>query len=134
MQVQIGESYLTNTVLVVEDDATQMQILSDLLSRNGFKVITAKNGSEGLQSATENRPDLILLDNRMTEMTGFEMMKHLRGSGDWGAKVPVIFLTNVVMESEEESEDIASTGPAYYLVKADTDLNDLVSKIKSLVH
>ncbi|MEN9561158.1 MAG: hypothetical protein RIQ56_431 [Candidatus Parcubacteria bacterium] len=119
-------------VLVVEDEQQQREVLVSTLTAAGFNVIQAMNGKLGLAMALDRQPDIVLLDIRMPEMTGFEMLKRLRKTGQWGATVPVVFLTNIQMTDEAESEDVEGTQPAHYFVKSDTSLEKIVEKIKEL--
>jgi DNA-binding response OmpR family regulator len=119
-----------HTVLVIEDESLMRKVLYDNLTAEDFEVFTAENGNEGLQEALSNRPDIILLDNRMPGMSGFEMLKRLRESNSWGEKVPVIFFSNLEPASNEERSDIESVGAAYYLLKVNTSIDELISKIR----
>lgn len=96
-------------------------------------MLEAKDGVEGLSVAQERQPDLILLDIKMPNMSGFEMLKKLRGDGAWGAKVPVIFFTNIEPSSDDELADIEALGPADYVIKSNTDLDDIVEKVRNFV-
>ncbi len=62
-----------STILVVDDVETNRYILERILKREGFRVITAENGAQTITRATEDRPDLILLDVNMPDMGGFEV-------------------------------------------------------------
>jgi DNA-binding response OmpR family regulator len=120
-------------VLIIEDDEKMRQILTENLTDAGFEVMQAENGTQGLRMAQEMTPDLILLDNRMPEMSGFEMLKRLRESSTWGEQVAVIFLSNIEAGSREERNDVASLGAAYYLLKVNTSIEDLVTKIREIL-
>jgi CheY-like chemotaxis protein len=67
------------TLLVVDDEVGITEALRELLSEEGFLVLTARNGREGLERVAEKRPDLIVLDYMMPVMDGREMMKALEG-------------------------------------------------------
>ncbi len=122
-----------DTILVIEDDEMMRQALSESLAEAGFEVILAVNGTEGLKTAREKMPALILLDNRMPEMSGFEMLKRLREGSPWGEQVPVIFFSNLEPASREERSDIESVGAAYYLLKVNTSMDTLITKIKEIL-
>jgi DNA-binding response OmpR family regulator len=114
----------------VEDEAPLREAVRDKLVREGFKVILAKNGEEGLASALRERPDLILLDIVMPAMDGMTMMKKLRLANEWGKAVPVIFLTNLSANDDKINQAITDYEPAYYILKANLSLEDLIEKIK----
>ncbi|WP_298666639.1 PleD family two-component system response regulator, partial [uncultured Methanofollis sp.] len=61
-------------ILITDDSSFQRKIISSFLLKEGFETVCARNGREGLDLATENPPDLIILDLLMPEMDGFEMM------------------------------------------------------------
>jgi two-component system cell cycle response regulator len=117
-------------ILVIEDDYVQRQVLSEKITAEGFDVITAHDGESGYQAAIANEPNLILLDNRMPGMSGYQMLKKLRESGKYGEQVPVLFFSNIEPGSKEERTDIEAVQPTAYLLKSDTDLSSIVAKIK----
>ncbi len=121
------------TILVVEDDASELKALVDKFTREGFSVLQAKNGEEGLESALKNHPDLILLDIVMPKMDGMTMLKKLRETDEWGKTVPVIILTNLTSADEGRNRDITELEPAYYLVKTDWKIDELVAKVRDLL-
>lgn len=80
------------TILIVDDDALVVDVLSELLSNEGFKVESAHDGAEGLARAREIQPDLILLDIYMPRMNGFETCRLLK-NGNGTSKIPVVIFT-----------------------------------------
>ena len=79
-------------VLLIEDDESTREMMTKLLTREGWGVKTAENGVAALEKMQESRPDLILLDLMMPEMDGFEFAHRLRERPEWQA-IPVIVLT-----------------------------------------
>jgi DNA-binding NtrC family response regulator len=79
-------------ILVVDDTPANVKLVADLLSVNGFDVVTAGSGAEGLERAAADRPDLILLDVMMPDVDGFTLCERLRAS-EATRDAPVIFLT-----------------------------------------
>lgn len=77
-------------LLVVDDEATILQLLSASLRFVGYDVVTAANGPDAVRVAAATRPDLVLLDVMMPDVDGFEVVQRLRTAGRY---VPVIFLT-----------------------------------------
>ena len=120
-------------ILVVEDEKEQREVLSRTLSDAGYGVLQASDGKSGLTMAADHQPDLIMLDIKMPEMTGFEMLKNLRKQSSWGERVPVIFLTNIQMSGDDEMEAIAQIQPTHYFVKSDTSLQNILTKIKEVI-
>lgn len=116
-------------ILIVEDEQDLREALTDKLTREGFSVLEAKNGEEGLKVALAARPDLILLDIVMPVMDGMTMMKKLREENEWGKNVSIILLTNL-SATDQIISGIVEDEPAYYLVKSDWKIEDVVKKVR----
>lgn len=118
------------TILVVEDEAPMQLVLRDILTVEGYTVLEAKNGIEGLELALSAHPDLILLDILMPKMDGLEMLKKLRGD-EWGKKAPVIVLTNL-----SDNEDVAKAVEEdvfEYFVKTDIKIAEVIERIRAKI-
>jgi len=124
------ENNKTPTILIVEDDPVMRRTLADNLISEGFKILQAKNGAEGLMIALERQPDLILLDILMPRMDGLTMMQKLRAKNAYGKKTPVILLTNLSPDEDKIMKRITENEPAYYLVKTDWKISEVIEKIK----
>ena len=120
-------------ILVVEDEIPILKALTDKLTREGFIALEATDGAEGLKIALRERPDAILLDLVMPEMTGLDVLKNLRGANPWGKQVPVIILTNLDLDNNRLLREISENEPSYYLVKSAWKIEDVVKKIKECV-
>lgn len=114
-------------ILIVEDEIPMREALLFKFQKEGFEMIAACDGEEGLKMAEEGRPDLILLDIVMSKMDGMTMLQKLREE-DWGKDIPVILLTNL-SESKKVLEAMEK-GVHDYLVKSDWKLEDVVVKVK----
>lgn len=121
------------TILIVEDEPALLKAYAERFSNEGFLVITASNGQEGLDMALRERPDIILLDILMPVMDGLTVMQKLREDTSWDNTVPIIFLTNLSETEERIATSITEHKPAYYLVKSDWSLSDVVKKAKLAV-
>ncbi len=115
-------------ILIIEDELPMLKALSDKFSREGFLVLEARNGEEGLNVALKTKPDLIILDLFMPVMDGKAMMEKLR-EDSWGKGVPIIILTNLNPDDKTLNE-IMSSGPSYYFIKSKWQLEDLAEKVK----
>ncbi|AXA37460.1 MAG: hypothetical protein KatS3mg130_0080 [Candidatus Sumerlaea sp.] len=113
-------------ILAVDDENDLLLIVKTALSNEGYFVITATNGYDALALAEDERPDLIILDIMMPEMSGFEVLQALR-QNEATERIPVIMLTG--LSDREKIRDALSSGIDYYIVKP-FELNDLVSKVK----
>ncbi len=116
-------------ILVVDDEPNIVQTLKDRLEMNDFQVVTACNGKEGLDTAVQEKPDIILLDVIMPMMDGHEMLEALRQNPDC-KEISVIMLT-----ARSQMQDIAranACGIEDYIVKP-FDLSELLEKIETIV-
>lgn len=118
------------TVLVVEDEDFMMEALTKLLKEEGFLVLKARDGQEGLDKALAEQPDLILLDIIMPRLDGIEMLRKLR-QDNWGRKALVALLTN--LNTPERIRQGQELGADEYLVKSDWTLNGIVAQAKELL-
>ncbi|MDO8557836.1 MAG: response regulator [bacterium] len=118
------------TILIVEDDRSQLQALVDKLTQEGFATLEAKNGEEGLETALREHPDLILLDIVMPVMDGMTMLKKLR-EDTWGKDALVIILSN--LSDPEKISQAVTQGTYGYLIKTDWKIEDVVAKVKELL-
>ena len=116
-------------MLIVEDEKPVLKALVDKFGVEGFGVLTAENGEDGLKVALEEKPDLILLDLIMPKKTGLQMMHELRKNPGYGEEVPIIVLSNL-SSNDKISGEVSEEEPSYYLVKADWKIEDVVNKVK----
>lgn len=115
-------------VLLIDDHALFRVGLQTLLEGRGITVVaTAGSGQEGLRHAAEFEPDIILLDMRMPDMTGLEVLRELRKSG---ASMPIVMLTT--SDDERDLVDALRNGAQGYLLK-DIDPEELVEVLKDIV-
>lgn len=119
------------SVLVIEDDVALAMALKDKLTDEGFEVMQAGDGVEGLATALLHHPDILLVDIMMPRMDGLKMLKELRGD-DWGKKVKVILLTN--LSEDKAIKDALDSEVEQYLVKADWSLEEIAKKLQSELH
>ncbi|MCK9908486.1 response regulator [Microbacteriaceae bacterium K1510] len=88
-------------ILLVEDNEMNRDMLSRRLNRNGFEVIIAVNGQEGVDLATSTKPDLILMDMSLPILDGWEATKQVKANPET-ANIPVIALTAHAMVHDKE--------------------------------
>ena len=112
-------------VLVVDDEARILNFLSHKLKASGYDVITAMNGTQGLEQAQAQEPDLVILDILMPGMDGFETLKQLRSF----SSVPAIILS--AKESSTDKIKGLSLGADDYLPKP-FDPDELVARIEAI--
>ncbi|MDP2656072.1 MAG: response regulator [bacterium] len=117
---------IRHKVLIVEDEAQLRHALRDRLMREGFNVLEANNGQEGLTAALVEHPDMILLDIIMPIMDGITMLTKLRENA-WGKNARVIILTN--LSDNEKVAEAMENGSFDYLVKSDWKLEEIIEMI-----
>lgn len=112
-------------ILAVDDEVDVLLIVKTALQSEGFVVETASNGFDAVALATENPPDLIILDMMMPGMTGFDVMHKLKEQ-DNTATIPVIMLTGVSERST--MMEALTSGTTFYIIKP-FDFDDLLEKV-----
>ena len=89
------------TVLVVEDNELNMKLFHDLLEAHGYNILQTKDGIEALRIAREHRPDLILMDIQLPEVSGLEVTRWIK-EDDNLKQIPVVAVTAFAMKGDEE--------------------------------
>ena len=102
------------TVLIVEDNELNMKLFHDLLDAHGYRILQTKDGMEALDIAREHRPDLILMDIQLPEVSGLEVTKWLKDDPEL-KHIPVVAVTAFAMKGDEER--IRQGGCEAYLSK-----------------
>jgi len=88
-------------ILVIEDNEQNRYLVSFILEKKGYQVVTARDGSEGISKAKQEKPDLILVDIRLPVMDGYEVTRELRGLPEF-KKTPIIALTAYAMKGDQD--------------------------------
>jgi len=101
-------------VLIVEDNELNMKLFHDLLEAQGYTILETRDGLAALSMAREHRPDLILMDIQLPEISGLEVTKWLKDD-ETLAHIPVIAVTAFAMKGDEER--IRAGGCAAYIAK-----------------
>ena len=120
---------MEHMVLIVEDEPPQAELLSYNLEKEGFRVLIAQDGEEGLLMAQENTPDAIVLDWMLPGLSGIEVCRQLRGSSDT-REIPILMLT--ARGEEEDRVRGIETGADDYVVKPYSP-REVVARIKALL-
>jgi two-component system cell cycle response regulator DivK len=105
---------MAKAVMIVEDNELNMKLFNDLLEANGYRTIKTSNGMEALDLARKHRPDLILMDIQLPEVSGLDVIRWLK-EDDSLHKIPVIAVTAFAMKGDEER--IRQTGCESYISK-----------------
>lgn len=113
-------------ILVVEDEAELQQIYLERLSQDGYKVLQAFDGKQGLALAKSEKPNLILLDIMLPGgMNGFDVLEQIKIDRDL-FNIPVLMLTNL----DTERQTALSIGAVDYIVKAESSIDSVMQKVK----
>lgn len=118
------------SLLIVEDDPSQLKALEHKFTTEGFLVKTATNGETGLASALTHRPDGILLDLNMPKMDGIGFLKRIR-SDEWGKDAKIIVFTN-----REDSDAVAECmqyNVFQVFIKANESLEGIVEEVQETI-
>ncbi|MBN9024386.1 MULTISPECIES: response regulator [Kaistia] len=105
---------MAKTVLVVEDNELNMKLFHDLLEAHGYNIIQTRSGLEALELARTHRPDLILMDIQLPEVSGLEVTKWIKEDDELRV-IPIIAVTAFAMKGDEER--IRQGGCEAYLSK-----------------
>ena len=89
------------SILIVEDNELNMKLFSDLLEAHGYRVIQTRDGLSALDLARRHKPDLVLMDIQLPEVSGIEVTKWLKEADDL-KHIPVIAVTAFAMKGDEE--------------------------------
>ncbi|CCQ75226.1 response regulator [Magnetospira sp. QH-2] len=117
------------TVLIVDDEEVIRLLISDILSDEGFKVHTANDGKQGLEAAQTLRPDLILLDMAMPQMTGFEVVRRLKRD-EATRRIPILAVT--AADTQADLDELYESGCDRHLSKPIRP-DMLLEKVKELL-
>jgi two-component system cell cycle response regulator DivK len=104
----------TQSVLIVEDNELNMKLFNDLLAAHGYRTIQTRNGFEALELARKHRPDLILMDIQLPEVSGLEVTRWLKDDDEL-CQIPIVAVTAFAMKGDEER--IRSGGCEAYISK-----------------
>ena len=105
---------MSDTLLIIEDNEQNFYMMRFLLEKNGFIVIGAENGREGIDKALRHSPRAILLDIQLPEMDGYTVAAELKKHGELG-DVPIIAVTSYAMVGDRER--ILAAGATGYIEK-----------------
>jgi len=117
-------------ILIVDDDAKELELYQDILLSQGFDILTAPNGDDGLKLAIENTPDLILLDVMMPKKDGGKVSQDLLRN-DKTKNIPVIYLTSIITEEEVKAQHGVVSGR--FIISKSSNRAELVQRISEVL-
>jgi CheY-like chemotaxis protein len=121
---------MANKILIIEDEEIMLSLLRRKLLGEGYEVISAKDGEEGLKLIKEAKPNLILLDIVMPKMSGMQVMEEMQKDPDL-KRIPVIVISN--SGQPVELDRAKRLGARDWLVKTEFDPDEVVSKAKNQI-
>ena len=117
-------------VLLVEDDKMIIDMYTLKFNQEGYDIVQAENGKDGLALAKKNITDIILLDIILPQMDGFTVLKELKAD-DSTKNIPVVLLTNLGQDGDVKKG--LELGAKDYLIKANFTPSQVVDKVKSVL-
>lgn len=114
MRVRERRRGVGKTVLIVEDNELNMKLFHDLLEAHGYNILQTRDGMEALQIARDHKPDLILMDIQLPEVSGLQVTKWIK-QDEQLKHIPVVAVTAFAMKGDEEK--IREGGCEAYLAK-----------------
>lgn len=122
----------SKTILFIEDDPFVVDMYKHVLEKAGYRVDVAYDGKQGLESAKNQKYDLLLVDIMIPQITGIELLEKLRGPDGKGlGSTRVVVLTNLAQD--EESRRALEAEADAYLIKADITPNKLVELVNQVM-
>lgn len=117
----------TKTVLIIEDSSVLADTLHDILVMHGYNALVALSGKEGIRLALREHPDLVMLDIRLPDMTGYEIFQQIR-EDDWGATARIMILT--ASEAVEQISKNVNLPLEHILFKPDLSVAKIAERIE----
>ena len=117
-------------ILIVEDDMSLRSIYADAIESNGYTVVTAEDGEQGLAMVKKEKPDLVLLDLVMPNLPGFEVLKDIRANAE--TKDTIVIILSVIGDRSliQKAMNMGANG---YAVKGSSSPNEVVGKIDAFL-
>ena len=129
------QAVIKQSILIVDDNKDFLEIFSTKLTQAGYEVTTASGGKEGIAKAKTSKPDLVLLDVEMPEMSGIETLAQMKAD-PLTSTLKVSFLTNYGEPTKEASwidEKFAREAGAMAYIKKSEDLSKVIDEVKRLL-
>ena len=122
--------YNMTKILIIEDDKFLRELITQKVSSEGYEVVVASDGEEGLAMAKEEKPNLILLDLILPAMDGFEVLRQIKAVEEI-KHIPVIILSN--LGQKEDIDKGVSLGAKDYMIKAHFTPGEITKKIQEIL-
>ncbi|MCH8244543.1 response regulator [Patescibacteria group bacterium] len=117
-------------ILVIEDDTFLRELIVQKLLKEGYEIVEAVDGEDGIKKVTEENPDIILLDIILPGIDGFEVLKKIK-EDEKVKDIPVIILSN--LGQQDDIDKGIKLGAKDYLIKAEFTPGEIVEKVKGVL-
>jgi len=114
-------------ILMIEDDDFLRNLYCDKLRKEGYQLLEAKSGVEGINKIKNENPDLVILDILLPMKSGFDILEEMNETG-MISEIPVIVLSN--LKQEGDIEESRRLGVRDYFIKADSSFSDFLASVK----
>ncbi|UMX47937.1 MAG: response regulator [Candidatus Nealsonbacteria bacterium DGGOD1a] len=121
---------MAKKILIVEDDKFLRELIVRKLSNEGYDVVEAVDGEQGVLKIKETKPDLVLLDLILPGIDGFEVLAQKK-EDPFAASIPVIVLSN--LGQKEDVDKGLSLGATDYLIKAHFTPGEIIEKVRNII-
>ena len=126
----MNQTTKNQTILIIEDELPFRQIYRDILRLDGYNVLEAEDGQEGLQMVTQHHPDLILLDIVMPKVSGFDVLSKLKETPET-SHIPVVVYS--ILNDKPEIDRALKMGANDFTIKGQTPAKEVLAKVKALL-
>ncbi|RLL51715.1 response regulator [Mariprofundus sp. EBB-1] len=120
---------MSKTVLIIEDNDDNMELISFIMKKNGYLVLKAMRGEQGVAMAIEHRPDFIILDIQLPDIDGLEVARRIRAS-EANGRIPIIAMTSFAMLGDREL--LLTAGCNAYIEKP-IDVSLVIQQIREAI-
>ena len=117
-------------ILVIEDDTFLRELIVQKLLKEGYEIVEAVEGEDGIKKVTEENPDIILLDIILPGIDGFEVLKKIKAD-EKVKDIPVIILSN--LGQQDDIDKGIKLGAKDYLIKAEFTPGEIVEKVRGVL-
>ncbi len=117
-------------ILITEDDSLMSRMYQKIFTFEGYEVVIAADGEEGLEKARTEKPTMILLDVMMPKLNGLQVLEKLKMDPELKS-IPVIMLTNLA--GQQDAEAAMSKGAVKYIVKSEYEPKQIVTMVKDIL-
>jgi CheY-like chemotaxis protein len=123
----MGSEHAVPTILIIDDEPTIIDVVAEVLTDEGYETLTARGGQAALALLAQQRPDLMLLDLFMPEMSGLDLLARLEADESL-ATIPVVMMTAGALGNVD-----LSRGRPTQVIRKPFDMDDLIATVRTMV-